>query len=287
MQSESPKTAPPQPSDELRAQVIGFCRENGADLIGFAPVERWDEYDEVPVPFRPQSLFPPTQTVIVIGMAMPLPIVETTPSFLHKELYTAANQELDKIAYNLTRFLNRRGQASYFFTRDGYASLSALKQKPQAAFGHVAAARYAGLGSIGLSHNLLTPEYGPRVRFVSVFTAAKLDGQPVMTKDLCIKCEACAKCCPKDALKGREDQILGDYDLNACIDQHIDLVRKKCYPCGICIKVCPIGSDRKLYKQKGIVKKYLNEADKLASDPDHPDYRSWTHVRRHGCRLVE
>lgn len=274
-------------NEDLRSQVIEFCREHGADLIGFVPVQRWDDYDEVPLEFRPQSLFPPAKTVIVIGMSMPLPIVETTPSFLHKELYTACNQELDGIAFNLTRFLNRRGMASYFFTRDGYGSLSALKKKPYAAFGHTTAARYAGLGTIGLSHNLLTPEYGPRVRFVSVLTAAELQGEPVMDKDLCIKCNACAKCCPKDALKARDDQIRGDYDVNLCIDQHIELVKQRCYPCGICIKVCPIGKDRALYKQKGIVKKYLNEADALAANPDDPEYRAWTHVRRYGCRLPE
>lgn len=287
MQSDLDKTLRKNFELDLHSRVIEFCRDHGADLVGFAPVQRWDEFNEVPVEFRPQSLFAPAQTVIVIGMAMPLPIVETTPSFLHKELYTAANQELDGIAYNLTRFLNRQGWASYFFTRDGYASLSALKKVPQAAFGHVAAARYAGLGTRGMSHNLLTPEYGPRVRFVSVLTAAELKGQAVMEKELCIKCDACVKCCPKDALIRREDQILADYDVNACIDQHIELVRKKCYPCGICIKVCPIGKDRALYKQKGIAKKYLHEADRLAANPEDPEYRSWTHVRRHGCRLPE
>lgn len=284
MQSESLQ-AVIKPQDDLRPQVVSFCRDNGADLIGFAPVQRWNEFDEVPLEFRPQSLFPPARTVIVIGMAMPLPIVETTPSFLHKELYTAANQELDTFAFNLTRFLNRLGHASYFFTRDGYASLSALKKKPYAAFSHVVAARYAGLGTIGMSHNLLTPEYGPRVRFVSVFTAAELQGQAVLEKDLCIRCEACVKCCPKDALTASPNRIAGDYDVNACIDQHIELVRKKCYPCGICIKVCPIGKDRVLYKQKGIVKKYLEEENKLAADPDDPEYRSWTHIRRYGGRL--
>jgi epoxyqueuosine reductase len=279
--------SPVRPNEELRSRVIEFCRTHGADLIGFAPVKRWEEFNEVPPEYRPQSLFPPAQTVIVIGLAMPLPIVETTPSFLHKELYTTCNQELDSIAFNLTRFLNRQGLASYFFTRDGYASLSALKKKPYAAFGHTAAARYAGMGTIGLSRNLLTPEFGPRVRLVSVLTAAQLEGQPLMEKDLCIQCQACVKCCPKNALKARDDQIRGDFDVNLCIDQHIELVKQRCYPCGICIKVCPIGKDRALYKQKGIVKKYLHEAEVLASNPDAPEYRSWTHVRRHGGRLPQ
>jgi epoxyqueuosine reductase QueG len=144
------------------------------------------------------------------------------------------------------------------------------------------AAKYAGLGTIGLSNCLLTPEFGSRVRFVSVFTAAILDSDPVIEKDLCIKCEACAKCCPVNALKPSEDKIKGDYDVIACIDRHVELNGDKVSPCGICTKVCPIGKDRLLYKQKGFVKKYLQEEKALAANPDDPVYKSWTHVRKYG-----
>ena len=116
------------------------------------------------------------------------------------------------------------------------------------------AAKYAGLGTIGLNNCLLTPEFGPRVRFVSVFTAALLEPDPVIEKDLCIKCEACVKCCPVNALTLREDQVKGDYDVMACIDWHIELNADKVAPCGICTKVCPVGKDRSLYKQQGIMK---------------------------------
>jgi hypothetical protein len=37
-----------------------------------------------------------------------------------------------------------------------------------------------------------------------------------------------------------------------------------------------------LYKQKGIQKKYLKEAESLAANPDDPAYKSWTHVRKYG-----
>ena len=267
---------------ELKDRVKQFCQDAGADIIGFASVERWNEADEVPLDFRPQALWEPARTVIVLGVGMPLPIVETTPSILHKETYDTANHVLDAMAYNLVRFLNRLGNAAYFFSRDCYGSLRLLKDRPSAAFGHIMAAKYAGLGTIGLSNCLLTPEFGPRVRLVSVFTSAVIEPDPMIEKDLCIKCEACAKCCPVDAITLREDQFKGDFDLIACIDRHIDLTKDKAYPCGICTKVCPIGKDRRLYKQKGIVKKYLHEEEALAANPDDPNYKSWTHVRKYG-----
>lgn len=269
-------------NEELKVRIKQWCFDAGADIVGFAPVERWDEDNTVPPDFRPRALWEQARTVIVMGVNMPLPIVETTPSILHKETYDTANRTLDGLGFNLVRYLNRLGYPSYFFTRDGFGSLRLLKDRPQAAFGHVMAAYYAGLGTVGLLNCILTPEYGPRVRFVSVFTSAVLPPDPIIEKDLCIKCEACAKCCPVNALALREDSFRGDYDVPACLQRHIDLAHDKAYPCGICTKVCPIGKDRLLYKQKGIVKKYLQEAAALAANPDDPKYKTWTHVRNYG-----
>jgi epoxyqueuosine reductase QueG len=269
-------------NQDLKDEIIRFCRERGADLVGFAPVERWDEADEVPPEFRPRALWHFSRTMIVMGIPMLLPIVETTPSVLHKELYTVVNRKLDTMAYDLSRFLNGKGYASSFFGRDTYANLKALREGPMAAFSHVMAAKYAGLGTIGVSHCLLTKDFGPRVRFVSVFTAAILPGDPLLTEELCIKCGACAKCCPKQALIMHKDSVIGNYDKTACLEMHEELVRRRSYPCGICTKVCPVGEDRKLYSEKGIQKKYLREAEALAADPDDPGYSSWTHIRKWG-----
>jgi len=267
---------------ELKKKIIRFCRERGVDLVGFAPVERWDESGEVPADFRPRAIWPPAKTVIVMGLGMPLPIVETTPSVVHMEMYKTANAELDQLAYDLTRFLNRLGHASFFFPRDGYSSMKALRENNRAAFAHIPAARYAGLGTVGASHNLLTPEFGPRVRFVSVFTSAEIPPDPMIEKDLCIKCEACAKCCPKKAIRMRSDRVVGDYDDQACLEMAEELVARRCFPCGICTKVCPIGKVRNIYKQPGVMKKYLGEAEALAANPEDPEYKTWTHLRKYG-----
>lgn len=281
---KGPDDNPPEAkAGELKRRIIEFCLGQGADLVGFASADHWDAEGTVPPEFRPRALFPETETVIVLGIGMPLPIVETTPSILHKELYDTSNVELDQIAFRLVRFLNKLGHPSYYFTRDGYSSLKVLKKRMAAAFGHVKAGYFAGLGTIGLSNNLLTPEFGSRVRLISVFTSARLEPSPIMEKELCIKCLACVKCCPKQALKPREDRIIGDLDKIACTEMAQELTRRRCYPCGICTKVCPIGADRKLYKQKGAMKKYLREAKALAANPDDPEYRSWTHVRKYGA----
>jgi epoxyqueuosine reductase len=224
--ARSGKRGSPGQSRGLKGRIIRFCRDRGVDLVGFAPAERWDEAGEVPPDFRPTAIWPMARTVIVMGLEMPLPVVETTPSVVHMEMYKTANTELDQLAYDLTRFLNRLGHASFFFPRDGFGSMRALREKNCAAFSHVMAAKYAGLGTIGASHCLLTPEFGPRVRFVSVFTAAEISPDPMLEKELCIKCEACAKCCPKKAIRIRPDRIIGEYDDQACLGMAEELVAR-------------------------------------------------------------
>ncbi len=275
-----------EPGIELKDKIRKFGEDAGADIIGFASVKRWDEADEVPWEFRPQSIWELARTVIVLGVSMPLPIVETTPSYLHKETYETANRTLDGMAFNLVRYLNRLGHPAYFFTRDGFASLRVLRERPKVPFNHIFAAKYAGLGTIGVNNCLLTPEFGPRVRFVSVFTAAEIPPDPVHEKNLCIKCGYCEVCCPVQAITSREDRMAGDFDFNACLERHMQLGRYKTYPCGICTKVCLVGKDRELYRQKNI-KKYLQEEKLLAENPDHPDYQSWNHIRKYGAWNAE
>ena len=40
-------------NSDLKGLILRFCKDRGADLVGFAPVERWDEAGEVPPDFRP------------------------------------------------------------------------------------------------------------------------------------------------------------------------------------------------------------------------------------------
>lgn len=275
--------------DLLKQEVIEYATEHGADIIGFAGADRWLEFNEIPPDFWPGALWDKTRTVIVIGMQMPLPIVDTTPSNIHLEAYETSNRELDGLAYNLTRYLNKKGHASICLPRDGYRSLKKILEIPYAPFSHTFAAKYAGLGTVSRSHNLLTPEFGPRVRLVSVFTDAVIEPDPVLTKDLCIHCRLCAKCCPSGALKevSTASNYYYDLDVAACVETHQILTKKRAYPCGACTKVCPVGKDRQLYQEKNMTKKYLDELEALGKDINDPEYKTWNHFRKLGSWAIE
>lgn len=258
--------------------IAEFAALHGA-LLGLAPADRWDVHEDVPPAFRPRALWKQTNTVIVLGLQVPLPMLETTPSIIYTTLYQTCNTELDQLAFQLCRILNGKGHASIFMPRDGYGDIRILVEEPTAAFSQVYAAKYAGLGTVGFNHTLLTPEYGPRVRFVSVFTTLKTQGGKMIEKDLCTRCLMCAKCCPTRAFEEDSLHFAGLMDKKACAMYHARLRDAHRFPCGVCIKVCPVGRDRELYKS-GKPAKYL-------TDRDDEEHRAWKHCQKYGSKPLD
>jgi epoxyqueuosine reductase QueG len=234
--------------------------------------------------FYPQNVFPFAGTVIVAGIPISIPMLDTTPSIVYSELYNTANRLLDEIAYKLTVLLDSEKIKTAFFPRDGYGDISVLTRCPEAAFSHVLAAKYAGLGTIGYNHTLLTQEYGPRVRFVSILTEAEIAPDPVLKKDLCNHCGMCAKCCPTNAFYDIGKPV-AYMNKSKCALYHKKLRELFRYPCGVCIKVCPVGKDRELYGKKQKI--YLNEKTVLKQNPYSPEYADWTHIRSFGSNPLE
>ncbi len=268
-------------NQNLKQYIVRKAKQMGAEIIGFAPVTRWEEYNETKPSFFPQNILPNTKTVIVLGVPILIPMLDTTPSIVYSELYNTTNRLLDDIAYKITVAINAKGYPSVFFPRDGYGDISVLVAKPEAAFSHVFAAKYAGLGTIGYNHTLLTKEFGPRVRLVSILTEAEIAPDQIIKRDICIKCELCGKCCPTSALTTTEN-LIADMDKTKCAVYHEQLKKELHYPCGVCIKVCPIGDDRKLYGNN--TRKYLNEKEVLSKDPSNAEYAGWEHCRSFGSK---
>jgi epoxyqueuosine reductase QueG len=267
----------PLTAAELRAKALSL----GAEMVGFAPVERWHEAADIPEAFHPDRVWPLTRTVLVLAVPVWLPIVETAPAEWGREQYTITNSLLDEAAYRLAAFLNRHGHASLNFSRDGYGDIEVLLKTPAAAFSHVWAAHYAGLGQVGWNHTLLTREYGPRVRLVSVLTAMELPGDEMITEKLCGRCRLCQKICPASAFDGESGQRYAEMNKLACATNSKRLRKSYRNPCGFCIKVCPVGNDRQLFQSTDI-DKYFREKEVLAKNPDAEEYRDWQHIRRYG-----
>lgn len=269
----------------LKKELLKKCKSLGIPMVGFAPVERWEAPPKqlpntltpwIPEEFWPQSIYPEAKTVIVIGLPVSLPIVETAPSIYYHELYKTVNSMLDSKAYEISNYLNEKGFGAIYLPRDAYGDIKILIDKPFAFFSHKHAAYLAGLGSFGHNNVLLTPEYGPRVRFTSIFTTAKIKGDRIKTGDLCTHCLLCVKNCPVGAIPKT-----GDFppvvDKKLCAIRSAELRDEYRSPCGICIKVCPVGQDRELFGRKNMA--IYSKNKKFGKY-----HKAWEHVRKYGSK---
>ena len=275
----------------IKEKLIDKVKEMDIPLVGFAPVERWADPPEelpnkfkdwIPEEFWPQSIYPEAKTVIVIGLPVQLPIVETAPSIYYHELYNIVNTLLDSKGYEISNFLTEEGYPSIFLPRDAYGNIEVLLKNPVAFFSHKHAAYLAGMGSFGENNVILTKEYGPRVRFTSIFTTAVIEGDPIPGEDLCTHCKRCITQCPVNAIsEGTEieddsDDFFRPIDKIACANRSKMLRNEFKSPCGICIKVCPVGMDRKAFNREDM---------SIYTDKKDSKYRkAWNHVKKYGSK---
>jgi epoxyqueuosine reductase QueG len=161
-------------------------------------------------------------------------------SYRH-HLYDVINDRLDDIASRIASELQRAGYRAYPVP----SSKRADDERICAVFSHKLAAHLAGLGWIGKSCLLITPEAGPRARFITVLTDAPLEtGTPMDTA--CGECTECVDICPISAFTGRnfrEDEPReARYDARKC-EAYFNQMEKsgKLAVCGMCLYICPHG----------------------------------------------
>jgi len=138
----------------------------------------------------------------------------------------------------------------HYLTKKGYESMCSLGIPLKTS------AVKCGLGCQGKNTLLITPDYGPRVRLVSVLTTAELDYDEPFTEDICGDCEKCVLACPTKALEPYRLNInhcityAAENPLATDVNEYVRRKEKllierpsKCsyIECAICLEACPIG----------------------------------------------
>ncbi len=238
--------------DSLREELETTAREQGVDYFGIADLTQAREFiaaqgGEIVAGF-PKAISTGIRLFdALVEMVEPQARFQTSPYIHH--IYNVVSPRLDVISLNLAHLLRNHG----------YEALPV----PQGMSGHNISilsyklpAHLAGLGWIGKNCLLVTPEYGPRVRFSAVLTNAPLEaGKPL--EERCGDCMTCVEVCPVKAFTGmafRSDEPReARFDATKC-----ELYRgsdratgdpqvrgpRNIYACGMCVKVCPHGDPK-------------------------------------------
>lgn len=227
-------------------KVKEIAKNLGADLVGIASMDR---FDGAPKQMDPRYINPDAKALIVIGLRIPrgtLRGIEEGTYFLSysSQGYGSINMIYNPfILYHLTRFIEDYGYESTPIPNDYYnwpaieyhsgkpkenwsIPVSPDKPAPDVFIHFRIAAFCAGLGEIGYSKLLLTPEFGPRQRFACILTDAPLEPDPIYDgPKICDRCMLCAKECTANAISTTETikvkvagKLLewGKLDIEAC-----------------------------------------------------------------------
>lgn len=234
---------------QLNDHIKNLALELGADFFGIADLS----LARKAILEQGGSVVAGYPRAISIGIALLHPIVDQLPRRAEKAVaveyrhhaYDVINNRLDLIASTLCSILQRESYRAFPVP----ASKRADDERICAVFSHKLAAHLAGLGWIGKSCLLITPEAGPRVRWATVLTDAPLEptGQPM--EEQCKDCRECVNICPVEAFTGRpfreNEPREARYDARKCERYHKELEKMTGLGvCGMCLYVCPHGRQR-------------------------------------------
>jgi epoxyqueuosine reductase len=190
---------------------------------------------------------------VSIGMVLQDSLVDLLPDkdtegaivYRHNS-YDVVNQILDQIGVRVANELQRAGHKAFPVP----ASKRTDDKNICGVFSQKLAAHLAGLGWIGKSCLLVTPDHGPRVRWVSILTDAPLHSTGLPMEPRCGECTACVDICPQHAFTGRifnEDEPReARFDAAACDQYFREMEKKKGVAvCGLCLYVYPYGRKTK------------------------------------------
>ena len=214
--------------DQLTQSIIAKLFDWGADLVGIAPVDR---FENAPAGHRPSEFMPACKSVISVSMHIHQGVADVwgnydqpdktnTPYLFYG--YGLTNLEMARMANRVAKGLEYRGYKSLCFLPTWITSMAKYMdetkttRKLKAEISHRHAAVAAGLGVLGLSGLLLTPEFGPMQRLVTVLTSAELEPTPLYRGPELCRPELCGmKCvrlCPAKAFSetDRQSCTIGD-----------------------------------------------------------------------------
>lgn len=203
--------------DTLTADFLEFAREKRADLVGIAPIER---FDDVPREHHPQTIFPETRSVIVVGKRIPRGALRGVEEGTQLEIYGQyglswlKDRMLALLTISLATWLeDRRWEAVPIQDLDPHIPPSGVPVKadlppPNVMIDVPDAAVRAGLGEIGYHGAFLSPKFGPRQRFQLILTDAELEPTPMPESLVCDQCGACRTSCPLGAFGGETQQAI-------------------------------------------------------------------------------
>ncbi|MCD7972871.1 MAG: hypothetical protein LUG18_09445 [Candidatus Azobacteroides sp.] len=216
----------------LTRELKDILYASGAVLVGVADMRN---ISSSPLPYG-----------VCVALPIPVPIIreiEEGPTLSYWHTYNSLNTQLNEIVTKGADFLTVNNYKAISITT-GYAQPDEQRRTP---LPYKTVATQAGMGWIGKSCLLVTPEYGSAIRISALLTDAPLAYDTPILESRCGTCNLCKTHCPVQALTGtlwkagmqREELFHSETCVDIIKKRMKELTGIEGTLCGKCFVVCP------------------------------------------------
>lgn len=245
--------------NDIKEQLRAKSREMGFQLFGVSDIRT---LEDTPYPdgrglVRPSEVMPGAKSVMIMGMVIWEEGMNVSVSTAGTGDFSGGENEYYNLYYEMTE--TRAWRFSKWIS-DTYH----VEAIPSNAVHLKVGAMLAGLGWIGHNTLVITPEYGPRVRWVAIVSDLDLEPDAPFARNLCeesAECREaalCEKACPYRAIVPGPSQGVEpgkkltydkcvvahefDADLEGRWEKYVRRVGERAFmECTICNIACPYG----------------------------------------------
>jgi len=187
----------------LKSRLRDVCLKRGAVVFGVVSASDVDSLPRMKIGStmkhllgtkhnytkKPSEAMPDVKSVVVFG-------IESTDDSCELGV-RMKDGEYDWPGYYPLSWIRR--DVARLLEQDGYKV--AFPYESSAPDSYKRVFRMAGIGAFGKNALIISPEYGPWLRFSYLLTDAELKPDEPFEEDLCRECTRCVKACPAGALK--------------------------------------------------------------------------------------
>ena len=213
--------------------IKAAAKRLGADIVGIGSIDRWST---APIQMDPKQIMPRAKSIICLGFRVMRGSLRGIEEGTYFSNYSAMGYGGITYLYmpmtiiNLSKLIEDEGyEAVPMGHQSDWRSIDNTgfpmnisrpvapgKAAPDVMINLRIAGFLCGLGEIGYSKMLLTPEFGPRVRVGIIITDLELEPDPIIEPGtLCNRCMACVRECPGGCIPSDRTvkENVGGYEL--------------------------------------------------------------------------
>jgi epoxyqueuosine reductase len=192
----------------LKDAIVTLAGERGIDKVGFTSRER---LRDAPPSGDLAYVLPNARSAISLAVSLDKAAIRAylgkEDQMAHVTDHKLSYIKLEEAGKAIEALLRDRGYEAWFsFPNMEYRKGPFMAMIPPLSHRYVALA--SGIGWLGWSGNVITPEYGATVSLASVVTSAELEPDPLAEGDFCQNCCLCAAVCPSHFISMKEQTMV-------------------------------------------------------------------------------